>query len=134
MKYSSFATILLVCSAALNVGLLSGCAVFHDAIYGNPCKFSSAPTPVKVNDGKQELERIAELLDIKTSGRTTFDIASDIRCKLDGSPDVPLAYDTAAFEKMAKDLGTAEEKAMREYQCFITKLQGKRVIVIEPEN
>ena len=133
MKYSSFATILLVCSAALNVGLLSGCAVFHDVIYGNPCKFSSAPTSVKVNDGKQELERIAELLDIKASGKTTFDLASDIRYKLDRKADVPQVFDTTAFEKMAKDLGTAEEKAMREYQDFISGLQGKRVIVIEPE-
>ena len=47
---------------------------------------------------------------------------------------MPATFDAAAFEKMTKDLRVEEKKAMSEYHQFISDLQGKRVIVIEPEN
>lgn len=38
------------------------------------------------------------------------------------------------FEAMAKDLPPPWEKAMRSYHVFIKELQGKRVIVLDPED
>ena len=129
----TLAILLFIASVALNVGFLTGCQSLHDAVYGNPCKYSQAPVQLVNDGGKAELVRIAGMLDIKTSGKTSSDLSSDIRYKLDRNTDVPNAFDVAAFEKMAKDLNSAEEKAMREYQRFILDLQGKKVIVIEPE-
>ena len=123
---------LLVASVALNACFFAGCKSLHDAVYGNPCKYAT-PVPRADDDGKSELVRIASLLNIKTDGKSASDLSSDIRYKLDRSAVVPNVFDEAAFEKMAKDLNSSEEKAMREYQQFISDLQGKRVIVIEPE-
>ena len=126
-------TLLFLASAALNVFIFAGCRTLHDAVYGNPCKYS--PVPVQsVNDGgKAELVSIADKLDIKTSGKKVSDLLSDICYKLDRSTDVPIVFDAAAFEQMSKDLRVEEKKAMREYQRFISELQGKKVIVIDPE-
>ena len=124
---------LLVASVALNACFFAGCKSLHDAVYGNPCKYAT-PVPRADDDGKSELVRIASLLNIKTDGKSASDLSSDIRYKLDRSAVVPNVFDEAAFEKMAKDLNSSEEKAMRDYQRFISDLQGKRVIVIEPGN
>ena len=126
-------TLVFLASVALNVFIFTGCRTLHDAVFGNPCKYSPAPVQPVNDGGKAELVRIAGMLDIKTSGKTVSDLSSDIRYKLDRSTDVPNAFDAAAFEKMAKDLNSTEEKTMREYQRFISDLQGKKVIVIEPE-
>ena len=124
--------LLLIASVAMNVCFFAGCRSLHDAAYGNPCKYVIIP-PATDGD-KSELARIAGMLGIKTSGKSASDLSSDIRYNLDRKVDVPTSFDSAAFEKMAKDLNSSEEKAMRDYQRFISDLQGKRVIVIEPEN
>ena len=126
---------LLVASVALNVAFLTGCVSLHNAVFGNPCRISQGPaTRPSSDNGRLELERIARLLSIRTNGKSTSDIAADIRYVLDRNADVPAQFDSSAFEKMAKDLNTDEEKAMREYQRFISNLQGKRVIAFEPED
>ena len=124
--------LLLIASVALNVCFVAGCRSLHDAIYGNPCKYGAIPPAT--DSGKSELVKIAGLLNIKTSGKSASDLSSDIRYKLDRKVEVPATFDPAAFEKMAKDLRVEEKKAMSEYHQFISDLQGKRVIVIEPEN
>ena len=129
----TIAILLFIASVALNVGFLTGCQSLHDAVYGNPCKDSQAPVQPVNDGGKAELVRIAGMLDIKTSGKTVSDLSSDIRYRLDRNSDVPTVFDDADFEKMANDLNPIEKKAMREYQRFISGLQGKKVIVIEPE-
>ena len=128
----TIAILLLLTSVALNVCFFAGCRSLHDAVYGNPCKYGVVP-PATDGD-KSELVRIAGMLGIKTSGKSASDLSSDIRYSLDHKVDVPTSFDSAAFEKMAKDLNSSEEKAMRDYQRFISDLQGKRVIVIEPGN
>jgi len=137
----TIAILLFFASVALNVGFLTGCQSLHDAFYGKPCKYSQAPVqPVQApvppvdDDGKAELVRIADLLKIKTSGKSTSDLASDIRYELErdrGVPDVPSAY--AEFEKLAKALSSKQQETMRKYHEFISALQGKKVIVIESE-
>ena len=128
---------LLIASVALNVCFFAGCKsvrrFLHDAAYGNPCKYATAVPPVN-DDGKSELVRIAGLLNIKTSGKSASDLSSDIRYKLDSSVEVPATFAPAAFEKMTKDLRVEEKEAMGKYHQFISDLQGKRVIVIKPEN
>ncbi len=126
-------TLVFLASIALNVFIFTGCRTLHDSVYGNPCKYSKVPVQPINDGGKAELVRIAGMLDIKTSGKTVSDLSSDIRYKLDRSVDVPGAFDAAAFEKMSKDLRVEEKKAMREYQRFISDMQGKKVIVIAPE-
>lgn len=124
-------SILFLVSATLNVCFLTGCQALHDAVYGNPCKYR--PLQPAGDDGKSELVRIANLLDIKTEEKSATDLSFDIRYKLDRCVDVPKVFDKEAFQKMEKDLRSSEKDAMREYQSFISSLQGKRVIVIEPE-
>jgi len=127
--------LLMLASVALNACFFTGCRTLHDAVYGNPCKFKEQVHVSSGKDGnKAELIRIADLLGIKTSDKSSSDLVSDICYKLDRSDNVPTAYDTQLFEKMTKALGEEQEKAMREYQRFISDLQGKRVIVIDPEN
>ena len=123
-------------SVAVNVGFLTGCAAFHDLAYGTPCKYAATSVPTTVprgDDGKMQLVSIAESLGIRTSGKSASDLASDIRYALDRSEPVPALLEDKAFEKMANGLGSSNEKAVRRYQEFITSLQGKRVIVVEPE-
>ena len=84
--------------------------------------------------GKAELTRIAQLLDIPTNGKSASDLVSDICYKLDRSTDVPDALDAAAFDKLFVRLLSGEKPALEKYQRFISGLQGKRIIVIEPEN
>lgn len=125
-------TILFFVSVAMNACFFAGSKTLHDAVYGSPCKYAQ-PSPPPARQ-QSELIRIAELLDIKTSGKSSSDLESDICYKLERSRvDVPTSFDPVAFEKMAKDLNSSEEKVMRDYQRFISDLQGKRVIVIEPE-
>ena len=124
--------LLLLASIALNVCFFAGCKTLHDAVYGNPCKYGQ-PLTSTVYQQSAELIRIAGLLNVKTHGKSSSDLTSDICYKLDRSADVPTVYNSSSFETMAKALGTEQEKAMREYQRFISELQGKRVIVIEPE-
>ncbi len=126
------AILLLIASVALNVGFLTGCQTLHDAFYGDPCKYSQSPVQPVNDGGKAELVRIAGMLDIKTSGKAASDLLTDICYKLEGSADVPTVFDDADFDKMEKDLNPIEKKAMRAYQDFISGLQGKKVIVIEP--
>ncbi len=127
----TLAILLFLTSITLNVCIFAGCRPLHDTFYGNPCKYN---TYLPVNDnGKDELVRIAGLLDIKTSGKSVSDLSSDIRSKLDRNVDVPTVFNADAFEEMIKIVDPEAEKAMREYQRFISDLHGKRVIVIEPE-
>ena len=146
-----FLSLLLILSIALNIGFLTGCALIHDKLYGNSCnlkmvEFESIKEELdqakrdlseirsrQGGYGKAQLERIAQLLDIPTRGKSASDLEGDIRDKLDQTTAIPSLFDPDAFEKMARDLNPKEEPAMREYQRFITDLQGKRVIVIEPE-
>lgn len=127
----TIAILLFFASVALNVGFLTGCQSLHDAFYGNPCKYSQAPVQPVNDGGKAELVHIAELLEIKTSGKTTSDLASDIRYTLGRNVLVPSIY--AEFEKLAKALSSKQQESMREYHNFISDLQGKKVVVIEPE-
>ena len=125
------ATILFIASAALNVVFLTGCKSLHDVVFGVPCRFAPSKPQEPKQDDKAELARIAGLLDISTTGKTTSDLAADIYYKLDRSTDAPSLFDASSFEEMTKVLGPEQEKAMREYQQFISDMQGKRVIVIE---
>lgn len=117
----ALATILFLASAALNVAFLTGCVTRGTFLGGNP------PPP---DDGRARLVSIAMLLDIPTEGKSAFALESAIRTVLDHNVVVPNAFDESSFEKMAKDLTTKEEEAMREYQRFILRLQGKRVIAV----
>ena len=128
-----FLSLLLILSIALNIGFLTGCATFHDAVYGNPCKYSSHNPPMSGNDGKAQLTRIATLLGIPTSGKSASDLASDILYELDRQTPVPEALDPVSYDKLSERLLTAEKPVLLEYQRFISDLQGKQVIVIEPE-
>ena len=129
-----FLSLLLILSITLNVGFLTGCSTIHDAVYGNPCKYSSHP-PTSVGDGgKAQLIRIAQLLDIPTNGKSASDLVSDICYKLDRSKEVPDALSQAAFDKISAGLLPGEKPVLEEYQRFVSDLQGKRVIVIEPED
>ena len=130
----TLATLLIVASLTVNICFFAGCKTLHDSVFGSPCKFAEQTRePSGKADSKVELVHIASLLDIKTHGKSTSDLVSDICYKLDRSTDVPTVYNASLFEKMVKDVNPNEGKAMREYQRFISSLQGKRVIVIEPE-
>ena len=125
----NLAILLFIASAALNACFIAGCSSLHDAVYGKPCKYASVPS---ANDScKAELVHIAELMQIKTDGKTVADLESDIRYELERHVAIPSVY--PEFEEMAKTLGSKQKEAMWEYQNFITDLQGKRVIVIAPD-
>lgn len=147
-----FLSLLLILSITLNVGFLTGCATFHDTFYGNSCNLKMVEFKRIKKDldqakrelseirsrqggyGNAELPRIAKLLEIPTNGKSASDLVRDICYKLDRKTTIPALFDPGAFEEMARDLNPEEEPAMREYQRFISDLQGKHVIVIEPEN
>ena len=128
------AILLFIASIVLNVCFLAGCKTLHDAVYGNPCEYGGQIHAPSENDGyREELVRMAESIGIKTAGKNASDLSSDIGYKLDCGVDVPNALGIEEFEKMAKDLNPKEEESMRAYHRFISDLQGKRVIIIEPE-
>lgn len=129
-----FLSLLLILSIALNIGFVTGCATLHDAVYGTPCKYSTRPPIPSGDGGKAQLARIAQLLDIRTSGKSASDLVSDICYKLDRTEAVPDALDKSAFDKLSVRLLSGEKPALEEYQRFISDLQGKRVIVIAPED
>ena len=125
----AFLSLLLILSIACNVGFLAGCAAFHDAVYGKPCKF--AP---KDDEGKNGLVRIANILDIRTDSKMVSDLVSDIKYKLEHSIDIPKPLDEAAVENLSVRLIGNEKTEIKNYHQFISGLQGKRVIVIERED
>ena len=121
--------LLLIASVALNVCFISGCKAFHDQVYGDPCRY--APEVSNVDASKAELERVAKRLDIEPK-QLPSELSSTIIDKFNRSNvEVPFAYD--GFEELANALGPEQEEAMRRYHQFITELQGKCVIVLEPE-
>ena len=126
-------SLLFIASIGLNVAFLTGCA--HDAFYGKPCKYSKPSQPIQVgDDGREAFAAIASDLGLPTSGRDTETLKTDIHYAISVKPPVPRLFDNELFEKMAKDLNSSEENAMREYQRFIRDLQGKRIIVITPKD
>ena len=134
-KLNKLSLLLLVASAALNVGFLTGCQTLHDVVYGNPCKYATPGHKESANtSGKEELIRIARLLDVNTSGMTVPDLSAKIRDKLDRNADVPQPFGDSAFNDVTKDLLSGEKEMLGRYQEFISGLQGKRVIVIERED
>ena len=118
-------TLIVILSIAVNIGFLTGCATFHDAIYGTPCKFSDG--------GKAELVRIANCLGIKTSGKEASDISGDIRYVLDRSAHVPASLSDTELAKVKNQLSSVQGGTVEEINKFVDSLQGKRVIVIAPE-
>lgn len=135
----TFLSFLLVLSLAVNVGFLTGCAAFHDAVYGNPCKYATGkspephPGPVANDDGKAELVRIAESLHIRTGGKSASTLASDIRYVTDRETEPPAGLSDNALTEAKKRLPPECWSEVEELQRFATDLQGKRVIVYIPE-
>lgn len=148
-----FLSLLFIASLGLNVMFLTGCTSTqfgrwcHKVGYGDPCRLAQSqssgavqttyhpnPSASSGNEGKAQLARIATLLDIPTSGKSASDLESDILYKLDRQTPVPTALDQTAYDNLYKRLLTAEKPVLQDYQQFIFDLQGKRVIVIEPEN
>lgn len=121
----AFATLLLLASLSLNAAFLTGC-VTRETFLGNG-------ETSQDDDGRARLARIAGVLGIPTENKSAFDIESEIRHVLDRATDAPQAFGQADFETMAKDLNPVEREAMQEYQRFILRLQGKRVIVVGGE-
>ena len=131
---------LFIASVGLNALFLTGCTNFsvgkwvHKKVDGNPCKYSSATAGQTVHTGGAEKEALMLIAgelglhgdrDAETLKHDIMEAISDVR-------NPPKLFDGDAFEKMAKDLNSSEEDAMREYQRFIRSLQGKRLIVISP--
>ena len=135
----TFLSFLLVLSLAVNVGFLTGCAAFHDAVYGNPCKYATGkspephPGPVANDDGKAELVRIAEILGIRTGGKSASTLASDIRYILDRVHDAPVGVSSKTLKEARDYLTPDAVREIEELQRFAADLQGKRVIVYTPE-
>ena len=149
-----FLSFLFIASIGLNAMFLSGCTSTqfgrwcHKVGYGDPCRlaqgqcsgstqttYHSNPSAPSGDDGKAQLARIATLLDIPTSGKSASDLVSDILYKLDRpTTPVPTALDQPSYDKLSERLLKAEKPVLLDYQRFISDLQGKRVIVIEPEN
>ena len=138
----SFVHFLFIASIGLHVLFLTGCTNFsvgkwvHKKVYGDPCKYASATSGQTVHSVDAETETlmlIAGDLGLHTD-RDAETLKHDIREAISDVRNPPRLFDGDAFEKMAKDLNSFEEDAMREYQRFIRSLQGKRLIVISPED
>lgn len=117
-----------IASIAANICFLSGCASFHATVYGTPCKF--APPII---DGKPELIRIASLLGIKTADKSASDLANDIHYILDRSYYVPSPLTEAEMSVVGDLLSSSEFKAIKELNNFVSELQRKHIIVVQPE-
>lgn len=125
-------SLLLVLSLAVNVGFLSGCAEFHDPVYGNPCRRSvREPSPAPVgDDAKARLEEIADLLGIPTGGKSAADLASDIRYALDRETFVPAGLTGSELARAKNQLSSEQARKIEEIQKFVDSLQGKRIVVV----
>ena len=135
----AFLSFLLVLSVAVNVGFLSGCAEFHDAVYGNPCEYATGkvpephPGPVANDGGKAELARIAEILGIRTEGKSASTLASDIRYVLDSHTEPPAVLSDDTLAEAKKRLPPEYWRKIETLQRDVSDLQGKRMIVYKPE-
>ena len=133
-------TLLFLASIGLNIAFLTGCQTIHDNIYGTPCKYASAkPTQTNLtgDDGREALVVIASDLGLPTDERDADTLIFDIRHLLSNRDTAPRLFDDDSFENMSKDLPPSKSdwvNSMREYQRFIRELQGKRIIVISPED
>ena len=119
----TLATILLLASLALNAAFLTGC-VTRATFFGND---------VPEDEGRARLVRIADILEIQTAGKSAFDLESDIRHSLESDVDVPRAFDEETLEAIAQASTTQEAEILRNYQRFILRLQGKRILVVGGE-
>ena len=82
------------------------------------------------DDGRARLATIAEELAIPTDGKTVHDLENDIRFALHREARVPEACDDEVFGEMLEGLTPEEAGQLREYQTFISQLQGTHVIVV----
>ena len=123
----AFATLLFLASIALNAAFLTGCVTRGTFVGGE-----TPPKPA--DDGRSLLVPIAERLGIPVAGKQASDLKSAILYTLGREATVPAAFDDESFEKMAEDLTAVEKEAMCDYQDFIKRLQGKRVIVFDRED
>ncbi len=135
----TFLSFLLVLSIAVNVGFLTGCAAFHNAVYGNPCKYAAQkaselrPDPGVNDGGEAGLVRIAGSLRIRTGGKSTSTLASDILYVTDQRREPPAVLSDNALTEARDRLPPDCWREIEELQHFATDLQGKRVIVYTPE-
>ncbi len=133
----AFLSFLLLASIAVNVGFLTGCASFHDLCYGsNPCKHCSAihVSPYQLDaEKKKELVKIADLLGIETTRKEASDLSSDICYVLDRKENVPGGLSPSEMSEIQDLLSTSHARKIADLNQFVEELQGKRVIVIEPE-
>lgn len=135
--------ILFIASIALNAFFLTGCTStragrwVQEQCYGKPCQLSQERASMPSRDHEREtLVRIARLIGIPTSGKSTSDLANDICFKLD--PDrfktPPAALDQESFERLSVRLLSGEKPVLEDYQRFISDLAGKRILVMNPED
>ena len=136
----TFLSFILILSIAVNIGFFTGCAAFHNAVYGVPCKIASAQTanrrPVSSaakDSGRAELVRIAELLGIQTSGKSADALAGDIRYVLDRSEAIPAELSNSTQSEAKRRLPPDAWREIEEHSRFVSDLQGKRVIAFTPE-
>ena len=130
---------LLVLSVAVNAGFVTGCAAFHDAVYGKPCKYATGkapepqPGPVANDGGKAELVRIAGILGIRTGGKSASTLASDIRFTVDQCAEPPSILSENTLKEAKNRLPPACWSEIEKLQRDVSDLQGKRMIVYKPE-
>lgn len=131
----TFLSLSLVLSLAVNAGFLSGCAAFHDPVYGKPCRVSApGSVPAPADDGTARLAEIADLIGIAADGKSAADLAGEIRFALDRETFVPEGLSGAELAKAKNQLSSDQARKLEEVQRFLDSLRGRRVVVVEPGN
>lgn len=127
--------LLLVISIAANVGFMSGCAAFHDLVYGNPCKYSAAvPQETGSDRSKEELVKIAKKLGIKKADeQTESGLSSKIVEKLEETLPLPDTFTTDELKEIEGLMSRSKYDKVQKLQQFVGDLKDKRVIVLELE-
>ncbi len=133
--FTSILSIALICSVVLNVSLISGCKLVEDLIGKGEGREPRPPAPtVDVSETRLKCMReVATAIGVEYGpGMTASDILSKIRMTVK-----PMAFKGKVLTedeiKSAADmLDPAATSVLREGQKFLSTIEGKKLLVIEP--
>ncbi len=130
--FASILSIALICSVVLNVSLISGCQTVKDLI-----GIREPPPPTSTVDESEIrlncMRDVAKTIGVEYgSGMTASDILSKIRMTVKPKNFNGKVLSDKDVKAASAMLSPDVVSALRENQKFLSEIEGKKLLVIEP--
>lgn len=133
--FASILSIALICSVVLNVSLISGCKLVEGLIGKGEVREPRPPAPtVDVSEIRLKCMReVATAIGVEYGpGMTASDILSTIRMTVKPKNFNGKVLSEKDIKAASAMLSPDVVSALRENQKFLSEIEGKKLLVIEP--